>query len=40
MIVEMYWESEWASEASGITGFSKVRKMTNNLYYLIDREQD
>ena len=32
--VEMYRESEWASEASGITRFSKVRKMTN-LYCLI-----
>ena len=38
--VELYRESEWASEASSITRFGKVRKMTNNLYCLIDREQD
>ena len=32
--VEMYRDSEWVSEASGITSSSKVRslKIANNLY--------
>jgi len=34
-LVEIYWESEWTSEASGITSSSKVRKRANNLYCLI-----
>ena len=37
LFVEMYWESKWASEASGITSFSKVGKRANNLHCLIDK---
>ena len=37
--VEMYRESEWASKASSITSFSKVRKRANNLYCLIDKSK-
>ena len=36
-VVEIYRESKWASEASGITSFSKVRKRAKNLYCLIDK---
>ena len=35
--VEIYWESKWASEASGIMRFSKVRKMANHLHRPIER---
>ena len=37
----MYWESEVASEASGITSSSKVRsqKRANNLYSLINKRE-
>lgn len=39
--VKIYWESKWASEASGMARFSKVIEVTdNNLYCLIEGEQD
>ena len=38
-LVEMYRESEWAIEASGITSFSKLRKRANKVYYLIDKSE-
>ena len=37
----MYQVSEWASEASSITSFGKVRsqKRANNLYYLMGKRE-
>ena len=39
--VEIYWDSEWASEASGITSSSEVGslKRVNNLYCLVDKRE-